>query len=195
MKYHWNLFSMRVSKRILLLLSLNAQLGHKKPYKALLHDPLSSPDYKWPFNFQRFNCYHQPFIFKLSWSVFSKVSTCNFVKIGSSSKHQLSKNTIQWGSFKTIFHKNSASAPKLTQIYGVKREGYSQNHQAGQVGKRKVRDAGDLVECQGQRLQGGQIAERMHWHLRQAVVIQPQMPQLSESLKAVLGHRGDMVGI
>lgn len=72
---------------------------------------------------------------------------------------------------------------------------HSQNNQAGKVGECIVRNVSYPVESQCQGLQGREIAEWRDGDLCQAVVIQPEVPQLQQPLKAVLWDGSDVVGI
>lgn len=144
--------------------------------KSLPDEPISPRDYNWPYYFREIQQFSTDTNFFNYSSLYFTQSSCLIL-----SKRQLPQTLVlqkynQWGTFTIIWPKKSAFAPKFTQMHGIKRGRYLQNYQAWKVGKRKVRDAWDLVESQGQCLQGQQIAEGTHRHLHQAVVIQPQMP-------------------
>lgn len=58
-----------------------------------------------------------------------------------------------------------------------------------------VRDMTDLIEGEGHGLQGGQAAQRLHGHLCQRIIIQPQVAQRHQAFEALWGHAVDVVGI
>lgn len=72
---------------------------------------------------------------------------------------------------------------------------HSQHDQAGKVGEGVVRDACDPVEGQREGLQVALVLQGADRNLSQAVVIQPKMPELLETLKTVLRHRCDVVSV
>lgn len=53
----------------------------------------------------------------------------------------------------------------------------------------------DLVEGQGHGLQRRQAVQGAHRDLRQRVIVQPQVTQRQQPLKAPVGHHGDEVCI
>lgn len=71
----------------------------------------------------------------------------------------------------------------------------SQHDQAGQVGEGVVWDVCDAVEGQREGLQIALVLQGSHWDLGQAVIIQPQVPELLQAFKAVLWHNRDVVRI
>lgn len=70
---------------------------------------------------------------------------------------------------------------------------HSQHDQAGEIGEGVVRDACDPVEGQRQGLKVALMLQGADRNLGQAVVIQPKMPELLETLKTVLRHRRNVV--
>ncbi len=72
---------------------------------------------------------------------------------------------------------------------------YSQNNQAGEVGKGVVRDVCDPVDGQRQGLQVTLVPKGTDGNLSQAVVIQPEVPELLQTLKTVLRHWRNVVSI
>ena len=72
---------------------------------------------------------------------------------------------------------------------------YSQDHQAGEVGKGVVWDVIDSIEGKGHCLQGREAGQRPDGHMGQHVIIQPQVAQGSQPLEAARWHHTDVVGI
>lgn len=95
-------------------------------------------------------------------------------------------------------------AKLLTQLEGTcslpphwrwGRQQHSQHHQTGEVLEGIVRDAVDVVESQGHGLEGRQVVEGSDWDLRECIVIQPEVAERGQPLKAPLRDQGDEVGI
>ena len=72
---------------------------------------------------------------------------------------------------------------------------YLQHDQVREIAEGVVRDVADAIECQGHRLQGGQVIEGTHWDLRQRVVIQPKMPEGPEAREGLWRDLHYQVGI
>lgn len=70
-----------------------------------------------------------------------------------------------------------------------------QHHQAVQRAEGPVRDVADVVEGERHGLQGGQLAQRHHRHLRQRVIVQPQVTERTQAGEAADGNVGDVVGV
>lgn len=52
-----------------------------------------------------------------------------------------------------------------------------------------------MVEGERHGLQGGQLAQSLHWHLLQRVVVQPQVTERAEAGETASGNAGDVVGV
>lgn len=72
---------------------------------------------------------------------------------------------------------------------------YVQHHQAAQLAEGVVRDVADVVEGERHGLQGGQLAQSLHRHLRQRVIIQPQVAERAQAGKTANGNAGDVIGV
>ena len=72
---------------------------------------------------------------------------------------------------------------------------YVQHHQAAQLAEGVVGDVADVVEGECHGLQGGQLAQSLHWHLRQRVIVQPQVTKRTQAREAADGNAGDVVGV
>lgn len=71
----------------------------------------------------------------------------------------------------------------------------SQHHEAGEVLEGEVRDVADVVEGQGHGLQGRKVVESPDRDLRECIVVQPEVTEGGQPLKAPLRDQGDEVGI
>lgn len=58
-----------------------------------------------------------------------------------------------------------------------------------------VRDVADVVEGERHGLQGGELAQSLHRHLRQSVIVQPQVTERAHPGEAAGGDIGDVVGV
>lgn len=70
-----------------------------------------------------------------------------------------------------------------------------QHHEAAEVLEGIIGDVPNLVESQGHGLQRWQVVQSLDRDLRQSVIIQPQVTQGEQPLKALLGHHRDKVCI
>ena len=74
-------------------------------------------------------------------------------------------------------------------------ESYVQHHQAAELAEGVIGDVNDVVESERHGLQGGQIPQSLHRHLRQRVIVQPQVPERAEPRETSKGNMGDVIGI
>lgn len=72
---------------------------------------------------------------------------------------------------------------------------YVQHHQAAQPAEGVVRDVADVVEGERHGLQAGQLAQRLHRHLRQRVIVQPQVTERAQAGETANGNAGDVIGV
>lgn len=84
-------------------------------------------------------------------------------------------------------------SPGKPRLRGVRRGEGLQHHEAAEVLEGVIGDVPDLVESQGHGLQRWQVVQSSHRDLGQRVVVQPQVAQGEQPLKALLGHHGDKV--
>lgn len=70
-----------------------------------------------------------------------------------------------------------------------------QHHEAAEVLEGEIGDVPDLVEGQGHGLERWQVVQSSDRDLRQGVIVQPQVTQGEQPLKARVGHHGDEVCI
>lgn len=69
------------------------------------------------------------------------------------------------------------------------RQQHSQHHQAGEVLESIVRDVVDVVESQRHGLEGRQVVEGSDRDLGECIVIQPEVAERGQPLKAPLGDQ------
>lgn len=77
----------------------------------------------------------------------------------------------------------------------VSEHAYVQHHQAAQPAEGVIRDVADVVESERHGLQGGQLAQRLHRHLRQRVIVQPQVTERAQAGETANGNAGDVIGV
>lgn len=94
------------------------------------------------------------------------------------------------GMVSTLSQPEDAAAGREEQA----REGL-QHHEAAEVLEGVIRDVPDLVESQGHGLQRWQVVQSLDRDLRQSIIVQPQVTQGEQPLKALLGHHRDKVCI
>jgi len=80
-------------------------------------------------------------------------------------------------------------------LYGHTSRGHSQDLQAPQGMEGPVWEVGDVVEAQGESLEGRQAGQSSHRHLGEPVIVHPQVAQGPQTLEAPTGQVGQEVGI
>lgn len=90
--------------------------------------------------------------------------------------------------------KHAASRPRRTQP-GTGPGQHSQHHKTGEVLEGVVGDVADAVEGQGHGLQGREIVEGPDRDLRECIVVQPEVAEGGQPLKAPFWDQRDEVGI
>jgi len=68
-----------------------------------------------------------------------------------------------------------------------------QHHEAAEVLEGVIGNVPDLVESQGHGLQRWQVVQSLDRDLRQGIIVQPQVTQGEQPLKALLRHHRDKV--
>lgn len=74
-------------------------------------------------------------------------------------------------------------------------DSYVQHHQAAELAEGVIWDVADVVEGERHGLQGGQLTQSLHRHLRQRVIVQPQVTERAEAGETASGNAGDVIGI
>lgn len=72
---------------------------------------------------------------------------------------------------------------------------YVQHHQTAQLAEGVIGDVADVVEGERHGLQGGQLAQSLRRHLRQRVIVQPQVTERAEAGETAGGNDGDVIGV
>lgn len=88
-----------------------------------------------------------------------------------------------------------ARGQHLVPAEGIRSGEGLQHHEAAEVLEGEIWDVPDLVEGQGDGLERWQVVQGSHRDLGQGVIVQPQVTQGQQPLKAPVGNHGDEVGI